>query len=99
MGYEKGQSGNPNGRPRNQQPTAQKLRELIKTDDIKAIIAAMVEQAKGGDIQAAKLILDKVLPSLKAVEVSDDTRSNANHKNIVVHIVGRKPDPNQLDDE
>ncbi len=32
-----------------------------------AIIAVLVEQAKGGDIQAARLILERTLPPVKAV--------------------------------
>ena len=92
MKFEKGQSGNPNGRPRNQIPTAQKLRELIKTDDVSAIIAAMVEQAKGGDIQAAKLILDKVLPSLKAVEVIDDAATTTPPP-VIIQLVAQEFEP------
>lgn len=70
--FEKGMSGNPNGRPR-AQTSAQQLRALISERDVKDILKSMIEQAKQGDIQAAKLILDKVLPSLKTVEIEVDT--------------------------
>lgn len=69
--FEKGTSGNPAGRP-SHAVTAAKLRELITADDVQGILTAVIEQAKQGDIQAAKLILDKVLPSLKSVEVQAD---------------------------
>lgn len=36
--------------------------------EIEAVIDAMVEKAKGGDVQAAKLILDRCIPARKAVE-------------------------------
>ena len=73
--FEKGTSGNPNGRPP-KELTAQKLRALITEQDVSDILSAMVAQAKAGDIQAAKLILDKVLPSLKTVEIEVDARQD-----------------------
>lgn len=61
-----GVSGNPAGRtPGSGQ--LQKLRDAI-AQDVPAILASLVDAAKGGDIQAAKLILDRVLPPLKAIE-------------------------------
>jgi hypothetical protein len=42
---------------------------------LQGILKAIVEQAKAGDIQAAKLILDKVLPSLKSIDVQADVEA------------------------
>ena len=61
--FQPGQSGNPRGRPPGIQTQA-KLRNAI-AEDMPAIIEAVTEAAKGGDIQAAKLLLDRVLPALK----------------------------------
>ena len=77
--FEKGTSGNPAGRPPSNM-TAAKLRELITADDVQGILSAIIEQAKAGDIQAAKLILDRVLPPLK----STDENSNNNEVTITV---------------
>lgn len=64
--WKAGESGNPAGRtPGSGQ--LQKLRDAI-AQDVPAILASLVDAAKGGDIQAAKLILDRVLPPLKAIE-------------------------------
>ena len=64
--FKPGQSGNPQGRP----PgivSQMKLRESI-AKDIPEILAAMVEQAKAGDTQAARLLLDRTLPAIKPTD-------------------------------
>lgn len=37
------------------------LIQAVTTDDLKAIIRKLIEQAREGDIQAANLIMDRVL--------------------------------------
>ncbi len=66
MTFRPGQSGNPRGR-RPGTMTQLKLRKAIQ-DDLAEIISAMVERAKGGDVAAARLLADKVLPSIKPVD-------------------------------
>lgn len=65
MKYAKGESGNPNGRPRGTSQAAM-LRKAIEAD-IPAIISTMVGQAKQGDTAAAKLLLDRSIPAIKPV--------------------------------
>ena len=62
--FKPGQSGNPAGRPKNSGLSAQ-LRKAI-ADEAGEILQSVIEQAKSGDIQAAKLLLDRVLPPLKS---------------------------------
>jgi len=64
--WKPGQSGNPKGRRPGQSPIA-KMRETLSAD-VPEILAGLVEAAKKGDVQAARLILERVLPPLKASE-------------------------------
>lgn len=63
MKFQKGQSGNPAGK----KPGCGKLQKLRASleKDLPEILAAITEQAKSGDPQAAKLLLDRCLPALR----------------------------------
>ena len=58
-----GQSGNPAG-PGRGYGRIGALREQI-LEHVPDIIETLIQQARGGDVAAAKILLDKVLPSLK----------------------------------
>jgi hypothetical protein len=60
--FEKGKSGNTKGRPKSM--TATLLRQAIN-DDMPDILNKLIDLAKGGDVQAIKLVLDRVCPALK----------------------------------
>lgn len=62
--FRQGESGNPKGRPKASGLSA-KLRQAIAQDS-EAMLAALIEQAKAGDVQAARVLLDRVCPALKS---------------------------------
>ena len=64
--WQPGQSGNPSGRKPGTGPAA-KLRAAIEKD-IPEIILTLTAAAKGGDVGAARLLLERVLPPMKAIE-------------------------------
>ena len=65
-GWKPGQSGNPKGKTPGS-GELQKLRASIAAD-VPEILAGLVLAAKGGDVQAARLILERILPPVKAIE-------------------------------
>lgn len=61
--FTKGQSGNAKGRPPGKTSRTQ-FREMVKTA-LPAIVESLVTAAKLGDVQAAKVVLDRCVPALK----------------------------------
>ena len=64
--WQPGQTGNPKGRPPGQSEIT-RLRAAL-AGDVPDILAGLVMAAKGGDVQAARLILERILPPIKAIE-------------------------------
>jgi hypothetical protein len=67
--WTKGVSGNSKGRPKGSKSKALSLRQSL-VDECGDIIKVVVEQAKAGDLQAAKIILDRIMPTVRAIEPS-----------------------------
>jgi hypothetical protein len=61
--FTKGKSGNAQGRPPGK-TSRTRFREMVKTA-LPAIVKILVAAAKKGDVQSAKLILDRCVPALK----------------------------------
>lgn len=66
--WKAGESGNPNGRPPGTGEVA-KLRASI-AKHVPEIIGQLMGAAKGGDVQAARLLLERVLPPTKPTELA-----------------------------
>lgn len=62
--FQPGTSGNTAGRPKNKTP-ATAIRKAI-ADNSTRIVQTLIELALEGDVQAARCLLDKICPSLKA---------------------------------
>jgi hypothetical protein len=65
MTYEKGQSGNPAGRPPGSRNKATILAETMFESEAETIIRMAIDKAKAGDITAIRLCLERVFPRLK----------------------------------
>lgn len=63
--FESGQSGNPNGRPKGSRHKALILIEQMIEGEGEAICRVVIDAAKGGDLQAAKILIDRMIPPKK----------------------------------
>ena len=70
MPFEKGESGNPAGRPRGSRNRATLLMESLLADDAEAIGRKAIEMAKQGDMAAIRLCMDRLAPVRKGEPVA-----------------------------
>ena len=67
MPWKQGQSGNPKGRPRKSQKTMAQLRSQI-SEHLPAVIEVLANAAKDGDVQAARILVERCVPSMRALD-------------------------------
>jgi len=67
MAWEKGKSGNPNGRPRKSQKTMAQLRSQI-SEHLPDVIEVLAGAAKKGGVQAARILVERCVPSMRAID-------------------------------
>jgi hypothetical protein len=70
--FQKGQSGNPAGKPKGARHKTTILAERLLLDDVEKIVNAVLTAARNGDMTAAKIILDRIAPVSRRQCVSFD---------------------------
>lgn len=63
--WQKGQSGNPKGKPKGARNKATLMALAVLEKDVEAIANKVVDAALGGDLQAARFILERLIPPAK----------------------------------
>jgi Family of unknown function (DUF5681) len=61
MPFEKGQSGNPGGRPPGARNKATVIAELLLQGEAEAMTRLAIERAKAGDMAALRMVLDRLV--------------------------------------
>lgn len=69
-GWKKGQSGNPSGRPKGCRNRATLLALAAMEGELDAVVRVVIDAAKAGDMTAARLVVDKLVPSTKERPIS-----------------------------
>ena len=64
--FQKGQSGNPNGRPAGSRNRLTLALEELMDGEIEAITRKVIDTAKGGDMAAIRFVMDRVLPPARS---------------------------------
>ena len=62
MSFQKGQSGNPSGRPKKDTANLKPL--LLKHGE--SVLQKVIDSALEGDLTACKLVLDRLYPAIKS---------------------------------
>jgi hypothetical protein len=61
--FQPGQSGNPAGKPRGARHKTTLLAEKLMQGDAADVVKKVIEAAKGGDMTAARIVLDRIAPA------------------------------------
>jgi hypothetical protein len=68
MPFQKGQSGNPAGRPKGSRNRSVLLIEAMLEDEAKDLTRALIDKAKDGDTAALRICFDRLAPRLQPRE-------------------------------
>ncbi len=63
--FKKGKSGNPRGKPKGARHKASLMAEMLFESGIEMVCEQVLSQAQEGNLQSAKIILDRLLPPKK----------------------------------
>ncbi|MBU2511701.1 hypothetical protein KJ966_10190 [bacterium] len=69
MAFKKGKSGNPDGRPPGALNKTTMMVQKLFADEAEEISRSVIKMAKDGDLQAAKLIIERICPAVKDAPV------------------------------
>lgn len=67
--FVKGQSGNPAGRPIGSKNKCTQFRELLE-DDLPALVSVLRDKALEGDMNAMRLLLERLVPKVQVVDMN-----------------------------
>ena len=81
--FEKGKSGNPNGRPKGARHKTTLAVQALLDGEAENITRKAIEAAMAGDITAIRLVLERILPARKDCPVMLELPAISNSGNVV----------------
>lgn len=84
--FQKGHSGNPNGRPKGARSKSTLLAEALLENNVVDICNRLIVEAKGGNMQAIKIVIDRILPPRKDHPITIDLPQIKTSSDILIAI-------------
>lgn len=82
-GWKKGTSGNPRGRPKGSRNKATLLAIAAMEGELSDVVRVVIDAAKRGDMGAARLVVDKLIPAVRERPLSIQLPPVANAEDCV----------------
>lgn len=76
--FQKGQSGNPAGRPKGSLNQASLIVRELLADEAESITRKLIELAKNGELAAIKLIIERLMPPVKELHLFQEQQVGSN---------------------
>ena len=92
--WKKGQSGNPSGKPQGARNKATMMVINLMEQGAEEITKAVIDAAKGGDLMAARLVIERLAPPLRERPINIDLPSTttadgcSEAQNAILQAVG-----------
>ena len=84
--FKPGQSGNPRGKPHGSRNRTSLVLDKMLADDGADVVRAVLAAAKDGDMQAARLVLDRIVPMRKGRPVRLDLPTIENAADVLTAL-------------
>lgn len=81
MAFKKGHSGNPNGRPKGALSRRSQLSKLLEPK-AKELVDKMLELALGGDVNALRLCIERLIPKIQREPITIELPSELNPESV-----------------
>ena len=82
--FEKGTSGNPNGRPKGSRNRSTLAAEALLDGEAEALTRKVIELALNGDLGAVRLCLERLIPARRSRVIQFDLPETSTVEDVVV---------------
>lgn len=81
--FKPGQSGNPAGKPPGARHRITRLAQDLMESEAEEVVRAVIDAAKSGDMTAARVVIERILPARKSRPVNLDLPKIQNAEDVV----------------